>query len=120
MKYPEVRNYVAGNFVNGEHEYLDVYNPGDGSVAARFNPFGPGWHLEHSSDLLAEGRQTSAIIWLEVTIVLSCLQPVLRLHLLRVGIAELGNEMLLVSPLCPRFRNLRSDGAARPAELIRQ
>ena len=32
MKYPEVRNYVAGNFVKGEHDYLDVYNPSDGSV----------------------------------------------------------------------------------------
>src|SRR5215216_144866 len=35
MKYPEVRNYVAGNFVNGEHEYLDVHNPSDGSVISR-------------------------------------------------------------------------------------
>jgi malonate-semialdehyde dehydrogenase (acetylating)/methylmalonate-semialdehyde dehydrogenase len=35
MKYPEVRNYVAGNFVKGEHEYLDVYNPSDGSIISR-------------------------------------------------------------------------------------
>ena len=35
MKYPEVRNYVAGNFVKGEHDYLDVYNPTDGSVISR-------------------------------------------------------------------------------------
>ena len=35
MKYPEVRNYVAGNFVKGEHDYLDVYNPSDGSVISR-------------------------------------------------------------------------------------
>jgi malonate-semialdehyde dehydrogenase (acetylating) / methylmalonate-semialdehyde dehydrogenase len=35
MKYPEVRNYVAGNFVKGKHEYLDVYNPSDGSVISR-------------------------------------------------------------------------------------
>lgn len=35
MKYPEVRNYVAGDFVKGEHEYLDVYNPSDGSVISR-------------------------------------------------------------------------------------
>jgi malonate-semialdehyde dehydrogenase (acetylating)/methylmalonate-semialdehyde dehydrogenase len=35
MKYPEVRNYVAGKFVKGEHEYLDVYNPSDGSVISR-------------------------------------------------------------------------------------
>jgi hypothetical protein len=30
MKYPEVRNYVAGDFVKGEHDYLDVFNPSDG------------------------------------------------------------------------------------------
>src|SRR5688500_12755511 len=35
MKYPEVRNYVAGGFVKGEHEYLDVYNPADGSVISK-------------------------------------------------------------------------------------
>jgi malonate-semialdehyde dehydrogenase (acetylating)/methylmalonate-semialdehyde dehydrogenase len=35
MKYPEVRNYVAGSFVKGEHDYLDVYNPSDGSVISR-------------------------------------------------------------------------------------
>jgi len=35
MKYPEVRNYLAGNFVKGKHEYLDVFNPGDGSVISR-------------------------------------------------------------------------------------
>ena len=35
MKYPEVRNYVAGNFVKGEHDYQDVYNPSDGSVISR-------------------------------------------------------------------------------------
>jgi len=35
MKYPEVRNYVAGNFVDGDHEYLDVFNPSDGSVISR-------------------------------------------------------------------------------------
>ena len=35
MKYPEVRNYVAGNFVKGEHDYLDVYDPSDGSVISR-------------------------------------------------------------------------------------
>src|SRR5687767_1622745 len=35
MKYPEVRNYVAGDFVKGEHEYLDVYNPADGSVISK-------------------------------------------------------------------------------------
>src|SRR5215212_1013744 len=35
MKYPEVRNYVAGDFVKGQHEYLDVFNPSDGSVISR-------------------------------------------------------------------------------------
>ena len=35
MKYPEVRNYLAGGFVKGEHEYLDVHNPADGSVISR-------------------------------------------------------------------------------------
>ena len=35
MKYPEVRNYVAGDFVKGEHEYLDVFNPADGSVISK-------------------------------------------------------------------------------------
>ena len=35
MKYPEVRNYVAGSFVKGEHEYLDVFNPSDGSVISK-------------------------------------------------------------------------------------
>ncbi len=35
MKYPEVRNYVAGDFVKGEHQYLDVFNPSDGSVISR-------------------------------------------------------------------------------------
>jgi len=35
MKYPEVRNYIAGDFVKGEHEYLDVFNPSDGSVISK-------------------------------------------------------------------------------------
>ncbi len=35
MKYPEVRNYVAGDFVQGEHAYLDVHNPSDGSVISK-------------------------------------------------------------------------------------
>ena len=35
MKYPEVRNYLAGDFVEGEHEHLDVFNPADGSVISR-------------------------------------------------------------------------------------
>ena len=35
MKYPEVRNYVGGRFVAGDHSFIDVYNPGDGSVISR-------------------------------------------------------------------------------------
>jgi malonate-semialdehyde dehydrogenase (acetylating)/methylmalonate-semialdehyde dehydrogenase len=35
MKYPEVRNYVAGDFVKGEHAYLDVYDPSDGSIISK-------------------------------------------------------------------------------------
>jgi malonate-semialdehyde dehydrogenase (acetylating)/methylmalonate-semialdehyde dehydrogenase len=35
MKYPEVRNYVGGQFVAGTSSFLDVYSPGDGSVISR-------------------------------------------------------------------------------------
>jgi len=35
MKYPEVQNYVGGKFVAGDHSYLDVYNPADGSVISK-------------------------------------------------------------------------------------
>jgi len=35
MKYPEVRNYVGGRFVAGGHSFIDVHNPGDGSVISR-------------------------------------------------------------------------------------
>ncbi len=35
MKYPEVRNYVGGEFVTGTHPFLDVFSPGDGSIIAR-------------------------------------------------------------------------------------
>jgi malonate-semialdehyde dehydrogenase (acetylating)/methylmalonate-semialdehyde dehydrogenase len=35
MKYPEVRNYLAGSFVKGEHQYLDVFNPSDGTVISK-------------------------------------------------------------------------------------
>ncbi len=35
-KYPDVRNYIAGEFVPGEGApYLDVHNPADGRVIAR-------------------------------------------------------------------------------------
>jgi malonate-semialdehyde dehydrogenase (acetylating) / methylmalonate-semialdehyde dehydrogenase len=35
MKYPDVRNYIGGEFVTGTHPFLDVYSPGDGSVIAK-------------------------------------------------------------------------------------
>ena len=35
MKYPEVRNYVGGQFVAGSDAFLDVYSPGDGSVISQ-------------------------------------------------------------------------------------
>lgn len=35
MKYPEVRNYIAGDFVASNADHLDVYNPADGSVISR-------------------------------------------------------------------------------------
>ncbi len=37
MKYPEVRNYVAGKYVDGkgEHDYIDVFNPADGTVISK-------------------------------------------------------------------------------------
>lgn len=35
MKYPEVRNHVPGSSIREKLEYLDVCNPGDGSVISR-------------------------------------------------------------------------------------
>jgi len=35
MKYPAVQNYVGGRFVIGGPAFLDVYNPGDGSVISK-------------------------------------------------------------------------------------
>src|SRR3954465_14786313 len=35
MKYPEVRNYLDGNFVGSERTFLEVHNPSDGSVISR-------------------------------------------------------------------------------------
>lgn len=35
MKYPEVRNYVDGSFVEADRQFLDVMNPADGSVISR-------------------------------------------------------------------------------------
>ncbi|MET0395206.1 MAG: CoA-acylating methylmalonate-semialdehyde dehydrogenase [Longimicrobiaceae bacterium] len=34
-RYPDVRNYVGGRFVEGDGPLLDVYDPGSGSVLAR-------------------------------------------------------------------------------------
>ena len=35
MKYPEVRNYVDGTFVDAARTFLEVHNPSDGSVISR-------------------------------------------------------------------------------------
>jgi len=35
LRYPTVRNYVGGEFVEGDGELLDVFNPADGSVISR-------------------------------------------------------------------------------------
>jgi malonate-semialdehyde dehydrogenase (acetylating)/methylmalonate-semialdehyde dehydrogenase len=35
MKYPEVRNYVDGAFVDTARSFLEVHNPSDGSVISR-------------------------------------------------------------------------------------
>jgi malonate-semialdehyde dehydrogenase (acetylating)/methylmalonate-semialdehyde dehydrogenase len=35
MKYPEVQNYVHGSFVSVDRPFLEVHNPGDGSVISR-------------------------------------------------------------------------------------
>lgn len=35
MKYPPVRNYIGGQFVDGAGESLDVTNPADGSVISK-------------------------------------------------------------------------------------
>ncbi|HEX8359852.1 MAG TPA: aldehyde dehydrogenase family protein, partial [Longimicrobium sp.] len=35
LSYPAVRNYIGGEFVEGEGPMLDVFNPGDGSVISR-------------------------------------------------------------------------------------
>lgn len=34
-KYPAVQNYINGRFTPGDGEFLDVYNPADGSVISR-------------------------------------------------------------------------------------
>jgi malonate-semialdehyde dehydrogenase (acetylating) / methylmalonate-semialdehyde dehydrogenase len=35
MKYPEVQNYIDGRFLPGGSEFLDVFNPSDGSVLSK-------------------------------------------------------------------------------------
>jgi malonate-semialdehyde dehydrogenase (acetylating)/methylmalonate-semialdehyde dehydrogenase len=35
LRYPTVRNYIGGEFVEAEGELLDVFNPADGSVISR-------------------------------------------------------------------------------------
>ena len=35
LRYPTVRNYIGGEFVAGDGELLDVFNPADGSVISR-------------------------------------------------------------------------------------
>jgi len=34
-KYPDVRNYIGGRFVESPGEFLDVFNPADGSVISK-------------------------------------------------------------------------------------
>src|SRR3954454_23314833 len=34
-KYPPVRNYIGGGFVDADADYLDVFNPADGRVISR-------------------------------------------------------------------------------------
>lgn len=35
MKYPDVRNYIGGQFVDGGSTFQDIHNPADGTVLAR-------------------------------------------------------------------------------------
>jgi malonate-semialdehyde dehydrogenase (acetylating)/methylmalonate-semialdehyde dehydrogenase len=42
LRYPAVRNYIGGEFVEGDGELLDVFNPADGSVIARVPLSGAG------------------------------------------------------------------------------
>ncbi len=35
MKYPDVRHYIGGRFVDGGPRFLDVHNPADGSTISR-------------------------------------------------------------------------------------
>ncbi len=47
-KYPPVRNYIGGAFVDGNgHQYLDVTNPSDGSVISRV-PLSPASEVDRA------------------------------------------------------------------------
>lgn len=47
-KYPDVRNYIGGHFVDGNgSQYLDVTNPADGSVISRV-PLSPGSEVDRA------------------------------------------------------------------------
>jgi malonate-semialdehyde dehydrogenase (acetylating) / methylmalonate-semialdehyde dehydrogenase len=49
-KYPDVRNYIGGEFVDGNgSQYLDVTNPADGSVISRV-PLSAGQDIERAVD----------------------------------------------------------------------
>ena len=48
-KHPDVRNYIAGNFVDGNGaQYLDVTNPADGSVISRV-PLSPASEVDRAA-----------------------------------------------------------------------
>jgi malonate-semialdehyde dehydrogenase (acetylating)/methylmalonate-semialdehyde dehydrogenase len=46
-KYPPVRNYIGGAFVDGNGNYLDVTNPADGSVISRV-PLSPATEVDRA------------------------------------------------------------------------
>ena len=48
-KYPPVRNYIGGEFVDGNGiNYLDVTNPADGSVISRV-PLSPASEVDRAA-----------------------------------------------------------------------
>jgi malonate-semialdehyde dehydrogenase (acetylating)/methylmalonate-semialdehyde dehydrogenase len=53
-KYPDVRNYIGGEFVAGNgHGYLDVFNPADGSVLSRV-PLSPASDVDRAVQAAAK------------------------------------------------------------------
>src|SRR5438552_11763100 len=46
-KYPPVRNYIGGTFVDGNANYIDVTNPADGSVISRV-PLSPAAEVDRA------------------------------------------------------------------------